>query len=118
MSKIISGQRRVEDTSSATLGQFRHQGNGKGKMKGILPKPTLNKRLNPVKEHSHRGKNDKKGKINPKGSKLKGKSSFIEPSSFISIGGMRLTPGNALQLKKNNELKKSSFHLFVLKITA
>ena len=93
MSKIVSGQRRVEDTSSATLGQFREQGNGRGKLKGIVPKPTMNKRLNPKKESSHRGKGGLVV-IDPKGTPLHNQSSFIESKSFHSIGGMRLTNAN------------------------
>ena len=89
----VSGQMRIEDSSSNNLGQFRQQGIGRGKLKGILPKPTLNRRLNPKKESSHRGKGGLVV-IDPKGTSLHNKSSFTEASSFHSIGGMRLVNAN------------------------
>ena len=104
MSKVVSGQLRVEDSSSKDLGQFRQQGNGRGQLKGVVPEPKENKRLNPKKESSHRGKGQgNKGDVSKKGSQLK-KSSFTDPLSFISVGGMRLTNANIESV--NNKVKE------------
>ena len=93
--KRVSGQLRILDKSSNANGMFIQHGIGAGTLKGIVPSPVINKRLNPKLESSHRGKEGgMKGDIDKSGSDHMNKSTFTEARSFQSVGGMRLTSGN------------------------
>ncbi len=102
-SRRIAGQVRITDKSSNANGQFIQEGIGAGQMKGLVPAPKMNNRLNPKKESSHRGKDDLKGSIDPRGSDHMNSSTFTEPRSFQSVGGMRLTNAN---IESNNNRMK------------
>tara|TARA_R110002126_G_scaffold234519_1_gene378537 strand:+ start:211 stop:771 length:561 start_codon:yes stop_codon:yes gene_type:complete len=109
MSKKIAGQVRIMDKSSKVDGQFIHKGIGANGMKSIIPDLNLQKTLEEMKEHSHRGRGDgKKGEVKKSGVDVHKKSSFIEPVSFHSVGGMRLVSGNIehLSAKANPVSKK------------
>ena len=74
---------------------FIQEGIGAGTLKGLVPAPTINKRLKPKLESSHRGKDGgMKGDIESGGSDHKNKSTFTEAISFQSVGGMRSTNAN------------------------
>ncbi len=95
----IAGQVRITDKSSNANGMFIQEGIGAGTLKGVVPAPKMNKRLNPKLESSHRGKDDLKGKIDPRGSDHMKGSTFVEPRSFQSVGFMRTTNAN---IESNN----------------
>ncbi len=105
----IAGQVRITDKSSNHNGMFIQEGIGSGTLKGIVPTPVMNKRLKPKLESSHRGRDDLKGEIDPRGTDHLNSSTFTEPRSFQSVGFMRLTNSNIENISNSKPEPKDRF---------